>query len=77
MKLSDCIDNQVVAIGNNRAYAIGDIAYQVKRVSHGGTMTRFAKLIPVMYVNGKWKETQLGKTLIKNWFDEVTLLDTH
>lgn len=64
----------VVMIGENRVHAIGDVAYRFSRQKPGLTLPNFAKGIPVMWVDGEWRETQLANSVIKNWTDKVTVL---
>lgn len=56
--------------GPNRAYLIGDIAYRFKR--DGGPM---ATGKPVLWVDGKWQDTQLGQPITRGWLDLITVLE--
>jgi len=70
----------VCLMGNNRTYAIGDIAYRFKRPDPfpngmAQTLPNFARGVPVMYVDGEWRSTQSGSAIIRNWTDKVTTFE--
>ena len=64
----------VCAMGDNRAYAIGDIAYRFKRQTPGTTIPNFAAGYPVMLVDGQWLPFPTNR-IIRNWTDTVTVLN--
>lgn len=72
----------LVLPGHNRSYSIGDVAYRTARpVFPNGTvetLPRFASLMPVMYVDGVWKNAYLqngNQRLIKVWTDPCTVIE--
>lgn len=76
----------IVLVGHNRQYAVGDIAYRVARPLHNSpqgpypaTLPNFAGLLPVMFVDGEWRNVYATSTgprrLIKQWSDECTVIE--
>ncbi len=76
------LDNPVIALpGKHRFHHIGCIAYRFSRpkpLPNGmaQTLPRFVYGYPVMWVDGKWKDTQLGNKILCNWGMEITVIDT-
>ena len=89
--LRDVEVGQVVLIGHNRRYAIGDTAYRMgnRRTAHGHKeqpdaterlsnpfLNSRPTLFAVTWVNDEWRGTQLAPRLLeKLWETEVTVLD--
>lgn len=67
-------DTVIVLMGENRIYAIGDIAYRV-HAKNNGTLNPFCRLNPVTWIDGAWRHSQLGKTIIANWSRKCTVIE--
>lgn len=66
----------VVLIGHDRVHHIGVTAYRFNPHEPGTTKPRFCRGWPVMWFDDKWRSIQSeGPTIIKNWSDEVTIID--
>lgn len=69
----------ICAMGANRSYAIGDVAYKFRRPKFANgmaqTLPTFARGVPVMYVDGIWRETQTAEPVIREWSTVVTVIE--
>lgn len=83
MRLRDCPHGSIVMVGAGRLWCAGDMVYKVKRYEHHyktdhivlGTMTRFATLLPMLWIDGKWVKHPHMKNLTKDWSGLCTVLD--
>lgn len=68
----------VCLMGRGRSYAVGDGAYRFRRQPEGQTMPARARGVPVIWVDGKWRETQLGTCITREWnCRDITVLDVY
>lgn len=71
--MESSVDSMVVLMGRNRKHVIGDIAYRFKTLNFCQLPTKTFGY-PVMWVNGKWQDTQLGRPIFVSIHSEITPL---